>query len=388
MSESGKLQIAFFIEGMEASGVETSTRLVSQALVRLGHSVTVFTPWVRQDEEEGVRYFRLQSMRMPTEQPVYWSMPVNIGVLDEFRAHHYDVVHLHTSTMVGALVWQVSKRRDLPIVYTYHTMTKDYAHYLWPFVGQDAAWLSNALEHYDRMVCNQTAAVVAPSKKAANYLAELDIIPPVTVIPNGIRTDRFCPGKSDYLQRKFGIPYDAPVLLFVGRLNVEKRPDGVYEVFRKVSEQRGDVHLVMAGVGPLGEEIREKSRQNGLESRLHFTGAVAYEVMPEVYRSATVWVSTSQSEVHPMVALEAAASGLPAAVIVDPALDGVVLPGQNGVVASGTDALAEQLLLMLDDEARMSSMADASAEIGQRYSVDATARRLADLYAGVVSTLA
>ena len=238
MSRSERLQIAYFLEGMEASGVETSTRLAAQALVRLGHAVTVFTPWVRQEIEEGVKYFQLPSMRMPTDQAVYWSLPVSMRVLDEFRLRRYDVIHLHTSTMVGALVWQVSKLRDIPIVYTYHTMNKEYTHYLRRFVGQDAAWLDAALEHYDRMVCNQTAAVVAPSHKAARYLATLDIDPPTVVIPNGVNGQMFSPGHSDHLREQFGIPAAAPILLFVGRINYEKRPAAVYELFRTVSERR------------------------------------------------------------------------------------------------------------------------------------------------------
>ena len=312
--------------------------------MRLGHAVTVFTPWVRQEREEGVDYFRLQSMRMPTDQAVYWSLPVNIRVLDEFRLRHYDVVHLHTSTMVGALVWQVSKLRTIPIVYTYHTMSKDYTHYLRRFVGHDAAWLDAALEHYDRMVCNQTAAVVAPSHKAARYLATLDIDPPTVVIPNGVNNQMFSPGPSDYLRTRFGIPAAAPILLFVGRINLEKRPAEVYEVFRTVSKRRTDVHLVMAGEGPLTGELQARSVDDGLAHRLHFTGVTPYEMMPQVYRSASVWVSMSRSEVHPMVALEAVASGLPAAVVADEALDGVVEPGVNGVVGSTTQEVAARRL--------------------------------------------
>ena len=390
MSQTGKLRIAYFLEGMPASGVETSTSLTAHALAKAGHAVTVFTPWVRSDraaradDDDGrVEFFRLPRFRLPSDQEVYWSMPVSVSVTTKFGRAHYDVIHVHASTVVCALAWQLSRLFSVPVVYTYHTMSKEYTHYYRRFFGPADLWLESVVEHYDRLICNRARAVVAPSHKAAAYLERLAIEPPVFVIPNGVDERRFYPGQSDYLRERFFLPDTARILLFVGRLNQEKRPDAVYAVFRRLARWRPELHLVMAGAGPMEAALRAQAAREGLASRVHFSGVVPYAMMPEVYRSADLWLSASTSEVHPMAALEAVASGLPVAALADDALRGVVEHVVNGFAVQDIDALVQVAGELLDDTQLRAGMAAASAELGRRYRVDATAARLAELYGDV-----
>ncbi len=390
MSQTGKLRIAYFLEGMPASGVETSTNLTAHALAKAGHAVTVFTPWMRSDRpdrsddvEGRVEYFRLPRFRLPSDQEVYWCMPVSVSVATKFRRAHYDVIHVHAPTVVCALAWQLSRLFGVPVVYTYHTMSKEYTHYYRRFFGPADLWLESVVEHYDRLICNRARAVVAPSHKAAAYLASLAIEPPVFVIPNGVDAKAFHPGRSGYLRERFAIPKAARILLFVGRINQEKQPDVACAVFRRLAGGRPDLHLVLAGAGPMEAALRAEVAREGLAQRVHFTGVVPYATMPEVYRSADVWLSASKSEVHPMAALEAIASGLPVAALADDALRGVVEHGVNGFAAQDIDALVQAAGALLDDAQLRAGMAAASAELSRRYRVDATAARLAELYRDV-----
>nr|HMN31535.1 glycosyltransferase [Caldilineaceae bacterium] len=176
------------------------------------------------------------------------------------------------------------------------------------------------------------------------------------------------------------------VLLFVGRLNQEKRPLLAYDLFHKLSRLRDDVHLVMVGDGPLREELSQRARQAGLSARLTLTGLVPYAQMPAVYNAAHVWVSTSQSEVQPMVALEAAACGLPAVAFADPALQGVIEHGVNGFVVERSDLFLARLANLLDDPERYHTMRKAAIDHGQQFSVQATARRLVNCYQRVIGS--
>ncbi len=384
MGQPTRLRIAYFLEGMPASGVETSATLTAHALAKMGQYVTVFTPWAHEpvtaDEESRVEYFHLPGMRLPSDQEVYWSMPVSMGVTAKFHGMHYDIIHVHTSTLVCVLAWQLSRLYGLPVVYTYHTMSKEYTHYYRRFMGPAEPWLDSAVEHYDRLICNRAAAVVAPSGKAAAYLAGLRIDPAVTIIPNGVDTHAFFPGRSDYLHDRFRLLDSERVLLFVGRLNQEKRPDAVLDLFRRVSVGRSDLHLVLAGAGPMEVALREQAARAGLATRVHFAGVAPYALMPEFYRSATLWLSASQSEVHPMAALEAITSGLPAVAIADEALRGVVEDGVNGYTRSRIDELAVAAGRLLDNDSLRAKMAAASLQISGRYSLDATAHHLTELY--------
>ena len=384
MVQTRRLRIAYLLEGMPASGVETSANLAAGALARAGHAVTVFTPWIREDSgrdgESHVERFLLPRFRLPTDQEVYWSAPISLSVTDKFLHSHFDVIHVHTSTIVCVLAWQLSRLFDIPVVYTYHTMSKEYIHYYRRFVGPVESWLDAVVEQYDRLICNRADAVVAPSHKAAAYLERLPVESSITVIPNGVDARAFHPGVSDYLRRRLSLPEPSRIILFVGRLNQEKRPDVAYEVFRRVALRRQDVHLVLAGAGPMEAKLRADAVRDDLEHRTHFLGVVPYPTMPLVYRSAWLWLSASTSEVHPMAALEAITSGLPAAAIADEALQGIVKHGVNGFAVHDVGELARVAGLLLDDAELHSRMAAASAELSRPYHVEETAARLADLY--------
>jgi len=382
------LTIAFFVEGMYASGVDTSTQLLAEALREQGHRVVLFLPWKEHCRTGKDDVFLLPSMCVNAKQGVNLSYPVSLKLLNKFSQIPFDLIHVHTSTSVNLLAWQVSALFGLPLVYTYHTMTKEYMHY-WDYLpdalgGLLDPLLVSAVEKFDQLICNKADAIITPSAKAARYLAELDLTPPVTIIPNGIKLDNFYPWPADYLQSHFGVPTGAKVLLWVGRLNQEKRPLLAYDLFRDLCRRREDVCLVMVGDGALRGTLEERRQRDGLEGRLFLTGLVNYQEMAAVYNSADLWISTSQSEVHPMVALEATACGLPTVAWRDPALDGVIGDGGNGFLGNTNQKFISRLTQILDDSDLYQQMHRAALVKRQEYSIETTAERVAQLYQQVV----
>lgn len=375
------LRIAFLVEGMSSSGVDTSTQLLAKALRALGHTVVVFVPWKeRVTDENDATTAALTAIKVSSRQPTYISVPVSWSVYERFRRENFDLIHVHTSTTVNLLAWQMSSVLDLPIVYTYHTMTVEYAHYLGKFVSKFSSVVEPAIELFDRIVCNGADAIVAPSHKAQEYLGHIGVRPKVTVIPNGINLSIFTPGESRYLQERLGLRAEQPVLIFVGRLNEEKRPELVYALFRRILRDCPEAVLVFVGEGTLHEELESSIAQDGLQDCVYLLGSIAYADMPRVYQSADLWVSSSMSEVHPMVALEATACGLVAVAMHDPALDGVILHEQTGFLAETEEEFVTAAVSLLQDEGKRQRMAEAGARHALEFSVDVTAQRMAELY--------
>ena len=382
------LTIAFFVEGMYASGVDTSSQLLAEALREQGHRVVLFLPWKEHCIAGKEDVFLLPSVRVNSKQGVNLSYPISLKLLNKFKQTPFDLIHVHTSTSVNLLAWQVSALFDLPLVYTYHTMTKEYMHY-WDHLPDALSWLldplfDSAVEKFDQMICNKADTIITPSAKAARYLTGLDLTPPVTVIPNGIKLDNFYPWPADYLQSHFGVSAEKKVLLWVGRLNQEKRPLLAYDLFRELCHRRDDVCLVMAGDGALRTEIEARRQQDGLQERLCLTGLVNYQQMAAVYNSADLWISTSQSEVHPMVALEATACGLPSVAWRDAALDGVIDDGSNGFLVNSQQKFISRLHQILDDSDLYQQMHRAALVKRQEYSIETTAERVYQVYERVV----
>jgi glycosyltransferase involved in cell wall biosynthesis len=379
------LRIAYFVDGTSAkSGVDTSSLLLARGLRRYGHQVTFFVPQCKDCDDGRLEpVVRLPAMRMHKAPTVYWCYPISMKLMADFRRQPFDLIHIHNATTANFLVWQLSTCFHVPVVYTYHTMMIEYTHYLGAFAKRMAPLMRGVVGAFDRQMCRMADWVTTPSYKAKDYLDKLGMTRPVEVIPNGIDPAQFAPRPSRYLVDRLGLPAESRVVLFVGRLSEEKSPLDVYHAFRSLY-QRADaadaVELVMAGEGPLREEIAQRARSDGLAQRVHLLGQVPYGDMPALYNAAHIWLSASTTEVLPMVALESAACGLPAVVRQDRALDGVVVPNTTGFVAQTVGQMADSLYRLLHDAALHERMAAAAWRQSRQFDLDVVSQRFAALY--------
>jgi glycosyltransferase involved in cell wall biosynthesis len=121
-------------------------------------------------------------------------------------------------------------------------------------------------------------------------------------------------GRCSDLRRRHGIPENAFVYAFVGKLIREKRPgDFVEGVRRCLQRDEGrDVHALVVGDGPLGDSLKKAAATLG--DRVHFTGFINQSEIPVYYRAADVVVLPSERESWGLVVNEAAACGRPAIV--------------------------------------------------------------------------
>ena len=123
------------------------------------------------------------------------------------------------------------------------------------------------------------------------------------LIPNGVDCDRFSIGQDS--REEFGIPRDRLVVLMVSALIASKRVSAGIEAISHIP----DAHLVVAGDGPLKEEIEEAAKKL-IPGRFQCV-SVSPGKMPMLYRSADVFLHLSKDEPSSLAFLEALACGLP-----------------------------------------------------------------------------
>lgn len=106
----------------------------------------------------------------------------------------------------------------------------------------------------------------------------------------------------------FGLPDDAPLLLFLGQLDLRKGPDTVLDAFLRL---RNGWRLVVAGGGPVAATIRARVDRLGLGGRVHFLGPVAHPRTPQLLAACDVLALPSRREGLPNVLVEALATAMP-----------------------------------------------------------------------------
>jgi len=174
----------------------------------------------------------------------------------------------------------------------------------------------------------------------------------VDIVPLGVEVGEFSPAKRDpALRRKLGLADDQPLLIYVGRLDGEKKPDVVANAFRKLPEALG-AKLVLLGEGPLKEQIAALG-----DKRIIMPGYVRSRTeLAKWLASADVYVSGMADETFGVSIVEAQASGLPvvgvaAGAMIDRVNDAV---GRLGPV-NDSDAMARNILDVLGADRRLMS---------------------------------
>ena len=281
-----------------------------------------------------------------------------IAIRREIRLFRPDIVHTHTAK-AGVLGRLAAATCRVPLrVHTFH------GHLLHGYFNR---LISRVLVMVEKILAWRTTALVAVGERVRDDLVAAGIgrLDQYTVIPPGVAPAG--PLYRESARFRLGLPIGVPVVLFVGRLTVIKRPDRLIEAMSYVLARRSDAVLAVAGEGGLLEETRRRAEPLG--SAVRFLGW--QPDIADLYVAADCVVLTSDSEGMPVTLIEAAMAGVPGVTTDVGSAREVVVDGVTGlVVASDASAVADGLLRLFDVELRdrlgAAARARAEAEFGTR----------------------
>ena len=178
---------------------------------------------------------------------------------------------------------------------------------------------------------------------------------------NGVDVERFSPGPSD-VRGRLGLPREAPVVGFAGRLPADKGLPELMEAFDTILQAEPEAHLLLVGWFDAAEDAlcAELRSRIGSHPRVHCTGFVA-DTAP-YYRAMDLMVLPTWREGFPNVVLEAAATGIPVVTTVATGSRDSVVPEVTGLLIPPgyPEAISEAVLKLLRDPARRRRMGEAA----------------------------
>ena len=376
------LRIGLFTDtySPQINGVSISLQLVSEGLQRRGHQVTIFAPRIPgyKDDQPGV--VRLPSLKYLNDPPIYVAVLGTPRSTWSLTRKHFDVLHAHSPLTVGLLAYFTASTKNLPLIYTYHTSITDYTHYLKVIGGTGV--IRHAARWFSTTSTNLGDQIVVPSPKFYRLLSEQKVRRPIHIIPNGIDLSNFKAAKNPgSFRTRLGLKSDAPILLSVGRVDPEKRLDFLIKAFECMSDRVPDAQLVFAGDGGARKKLEEQAAATKVKDRIHFLGMVNRTELPDLLHDATVFLSASTTEVHPISVIEAIASGLPLVAVQDEAFEGMILENENGhLTPLDVNAFSDALVKLLSDPKKLAQYGKRSTELSEKFSIDAQVRSLENLY--------
>ncbi len=255
----------------------------------------------------------------------------------------------------------------------------------------DLAPLSATRRRLNAWCARRADAVVTVSRESAERLVREWGMPPshMHTIPNGLDLDRYRPVASRDEQRQIrhelGLPVEPPLALCVANMVPIKALDVLMHAWRQVRMMHRSAELLVAGDGPLRDELQREATAVGCGSCVRFLGS-----RPDVdrlLRAADVFVLSSRYEACSIAVQEAMASGLPVVATDVGGTGELVAPAETGwlVPADRAEQLAERLQVALADEPMRRRMGRAARDIAvQRFGLDRCIEQYASLYAKLV----
>jgi glycosyltransferase involved in cell wall biosynthesis len=235
-----------------------------------------------------------------------------------------------------------------------------------------------------KMIQSHIDKFITISNEIRDELVHQGIAPERCVfIPNGVKLDKFHPVSSEQkeqMRKELGLP-DGQLVIFIGRLEKEKRVEQLIQVWPQIQQQRPEASLLILGSGSQAKKLKGMAG-NGIL----FGGSVA-NVAPYL-QTADLFVLPSVAEGLSNALLEALAAGVPVLVTATGGTTDIVRHKTSGWLIQNfnTQTLAGDILAFLGDRPLMESCAlEGRNYVVQNYSVLNTAQNLSNLYQSVMT---
>lgn len=364
------------------NGVVTSVLNLQRELEKLGHEVKILTlSHTTESYTEGnVTYIGSLNAGIVYPQA---RVAVNLRSEEIFNLieWHPQVIHSQCEFSTFLIAKKIARELNIPIVHTYHTVYEDYTHYFSPV----KKWGQAAVSAFSRKILSHTKCVIVPTEKVKQILVRYGVKEEIRVIPTGIDMSRYSKILSQderiNLRLKLGIPVQANVAVFVGRLAREKNLEEIISMVSSANLE--NFRLLIVGDGPYRQTLEDYVDECGIREQVIFTGMICPENIYQYYQVGDVFVSASTSETQGLTYAEALANGLPALCRKDECLSGVIENGVNGWQYENDIDFTGRLQTIFapeNQEFRRKLSENAREGVYERYSAERFAENMEQVY--------
>lgn len=222
------------------------------------------------------------------------------------RKEDFDIIHVHDWMTYPAGI-SVAAATGKPLIAHIHSTEFDRS-------GENVNQMIYEIERSGMQYADQVIAVSSWTKKIVTQKYNINPAK-VEVVHNGIDKQN-----KDLLPTEKLVKNNEKMVLFLGRITMQKGPEYFLQAAKKVLEVRDDVKFVMAGSGDMMNRMIEMAAGMGIGNKVLFTGFLRGEALNKVYKMADLFVMPSVSEPFGIVPLEALDNDVP-----------VIISKQSGV---------------------------------------------------------
>lgn len=387
-------------------GVPVSIERLAGGLRAMGHKVTIFAPTYdnQPQYEEGV--FRYKTLVKRFLGGVVLPNAMDPAIERKFKEENFDVVHVHHPVLIGNTALFLSKKYNIPLVFTYHTRYEQYLSYAVFFkrlednskknniIGSLSCRLCHVIYEiivpsYIRFFARKCDLVLAPTPGMKEYLMENCRIigEKISVLPTGLEEDEYVldAHKVKEIRSRY-IKNGETLFVSVSRISHEKNIEFLIEACLKLKEKTAmPFKLLMVGDGPDKEKYRDICEKKGL-SEIEFVGCVNNKDIKNYCRAADAFLFASKSETQGIVIIEALATGTPVIALRAGGVEDVVMSGINGILSGeSVDEFADSVYAYMRGEVHQDLLSANALFTALEFKEDKIAQRASEMYLNAIN---
>lgn len=365
-------------------GVPMSVETFRKEFEALGHEVFVFAPNYPGYHDDNKNVFRYPSLdinirfRLPLGIPYSWRMEKILEKLD------LDIIHSQHPNLLGSAALKWAKKKNIPIIFTWHTLYDQYTNFV-PFVPQKFAadWIIKKAVKY----ANRVDAVIVPTPSVVPVIDKWGVKNEIFSIATGVVEKEFENPDGRAIRKKYGIEDDDILLLVVSRITDEKNIEFVFESMAVIASKKENVKGMLVGDGYLLPKLKNIAKEKKLENKIIFTGLVSgRNDIKNYYAAGDIFVYASKSETQGMIMTEAMCMGLPIVAVKASGAKDIVRDGQTGFLTRENQEEFSGAIMKLEEDSELRKKFGENAKkfAREEYSSRACAKKALEVYGRVI----
>ncbi len=335
------------------NGVSISMGILSRELKKLGHDIRILTL------SDNTKTYKKGNIYCLSSVPAF----IYPGIRTRFRKNNKfvkelvewepDIIHTNSEFMTfktAKLIYKKCKNKPVWI----HTLHTDYQYYIGP-LGKIPAMRYKFVPWYLNRCMIFSDALIVPTKKTYNYIENGKFAEKIkknmVIIPTGIdfgelgNENAASPAQT---KKELGIPEDAKVVIFLGRVSSEKNLGELLSCFEEYVKTHENTYMLVVGDGPYKETLKKTVQKAGIKDRVIVHDGVPHTQIRKYYDAADVFASASESETQGLTFYEAMYCNLPVLAKDRACLEDAVTEGENGAFFDGIQNFSEALDSIID----------------------------------------
>ena len=346
-----KVLLVHDLQAYKQNGVSVSLGILATELRKMGHDMRILTlsEGIHSYKGEDGNYY-LSSVPALVYPGTRIRLRRHSRLLKEIIDWNPDVIHTNCEFSTFRIASLIRRRcAKTPVwIHTFHT---DYRYYVGVF-RKSKFVTGKVVPRFLGGRFSKSDALIVPTQKIYSYVNSDDFSRRfnMAVIPTGIDFSELA-WKDSYdrtaARKELGVPEDAGLVIYLGRISVEKNLDELIEYFAAYRNNHDNVYLLTVGDGPYKETLIRHVKKLDIADCVIVHDGVAHSEVRKYYNAADVFASASVSETQGLTFYEAMFCHLPVLARDRKCLEDVVTEGQNGAFFEDAGTFAESLDMLL-----------------------------------------